>query len=126
LIPMDMEKPAEMLFVTLRINVPAHMTPHIISLFESYSGPVSVRAGCRSVNLYAHFAIPGEFMLVEEWNSQGALEEHVRSDDFRKVLAIMDLAGEPPELKFHTVSLEKGFELVESLRKEKTGREAGR
>jgi quinol monooxygenase YgiN len=118
------ETGAPMLVVTLRIRVVPDMTPHIINLFESYRGPVSVRAGCKSVDLYEHFSMPGDFVLVEEWSSRHALEGHIQSDDFRKVLAIMDLAGERPDLQFRTISSAQGFELVERLRKEIPGLEA--
>ena len=84
-----------MLIVTLRLSVPLHMTSHVIDLFESYRGPVSVLPGCRSVQLYSHFSTPGDFVLIEEWNSPEALYNHIRSDDFRKVLALMDLAAMP-------------------------------
>jgi len=112
------ERVLNMLIVTLHVSVAAHMMSHVVNLFDSYRGPVSVRVGCKSVNLYGHISIPGSFVLVEEWNSRRALEEHVTSDDFRKVLAIMDLAGEAPELRFHTVSVSEGFDLVVKLRKE--------
>ena len=102
--------------VTLRISVPRHVTTHVIDLFESYRGPVSVKAGCRSVQLYSLFSDPGEFMLIEEWGSPAALHDHIRSDDFRKVLALMDLAAKAPDLKFHRVSSAKGFALVAELR----------
>ena len=114
-----------MLIMSLRIRVPSHAVPHIVGLFESYRGPVSVRAGCSSVNLYEHPSSTGDFILLAEWNSEGALEAHVRSDDFRKVLAIMDLADEPPELKFNTVSSARGFELVEEIRREQASSEVG-
>ena len=96
-----------MLIVTLRLSVPLHMTPHVIDLFESYRGPVSVRAGCRSVQLYSHFSTPGDFLLVEEWGSPGALHNHIRSDDFRKVLALMDLAATAPDLSFSRSLLQR-------------------
>jgi quinol monooxygenase YgiN len=74
-----------------------------------------------SVNLYAHFSSPEEFILVEEWSSRQALENHVRSADFRRVLAIMDLAAQPPDLRFHSVASTEGFELVVKLREEERG-----
>jgi quinol monooxygenase YgiN len=107
-----------MMIVTLRIKASVETRRHIVDLFESYGGPVSVRAGCMSVNLYSCFSEPGDFILLEEWSSRKALEAHVRSEDFRKVLAIMDLAGEPPELRFCSVSSSEGFEMVERLRSE--------
>jgi quinol monooxygenase YgiN len=104
--------------VTLRISVPASMISHVTDLFEVYRGPVSARSGCIGVDLYTRFSNPEEFILVEEWSSRKALENHVRSDDFRKVLAIMDLADRPPDLRFHTVTSAEGFDLVVELRKE--------
>jgi hypothetical protein len=55
-------------------------------------------------------------MLLEEWTSPEALYSHIRSDDFRKVLALMDLAATAPDLSFLTVSSAKGFDLVAELR----------
>jgi quinol monooxygenase YgiN len=105
-----------MLIVTLRLSVPLPMSSQVVDLFESYRGPVSVRAGCGSVQLYSHFTNRGEFMLIEEWGSPEALHNHIRSEDFRKVLALMDLAVEAPQLRFHRVSSRKGFDLVRELR----------
>jgi quinol monooxygenase YgiN len=117
---------ARMLIVTLRLSVPLHMTSHVIDLFESYRGPVSVRAGCRSIQLYNHFSTPRDFILIEEWSSPQALHNHIRSDDFRKVLALMDLAAQAPDLRFHRVSSAKGFDLVRELRQEGVDAESGR
>jgi quinol monooxygenase YgiN len=105
------------LIAALRINVPPSAIQDVIALFESYRGPVSVRMGCGSLNLYEQRSSTGSFLLLSEWNSWDALEKHLRSEDFRKVLAIMDLAEELPDLQFHTVSASEGFELVERLRK---------
>jgi len=115
-----------MLIVILRLSVPPHTTSHVIDLFESYRGPVSVQPGCRSIHLYSHFAKSGDFMLIEEWNSPDALHSHVRSDDFRKVLALMDLAATAPDLSFLTVSSAGGFDLVAELRQKGKNGGAGR
>jgi hypothetical protein len=59
---------------------------------------------------------PGNFMLIEEWESRKSLQKHIRSDDFQTILDIIDLAKEPPEIKFNKVSLVRGFEMVKKLR----------
>lgn len=89
----------------------------IRKLFSLYVGPVSVQPGCNNAGLYSHYMHPDEFLLVEEWGSWRTLQSHIRSLDFQKILDIIDLAKEPPEIKFHTVSSVKGFEMVEELRK---------
>jgi hypothetical protein len=55
--------------------------------------------------------------LLSAWESRESLQKHIRSNDFQKILDIIDLAKEPPEIKFRTVSSIKGFELVKELRK---------
>jgi hypothetical protein len=44
------------------------------------------------------------------------LERHIASDEFRKIMAMIDMAVELPEISFHTVSSTIGFELVEKIR----------
>jgi len=55
-------------------------------------------------------------MLTEKWESTAEVERHIDSDEFRKIMAIMDMAIEPPEISFHRVSSIMGFELVEKIR----------
>jgi len=54
--------------------------------------------------------------LTEQWESEEALHEHIRSDLYRHLLAAMELSKQPPEVMFHYFSETKGFELVEELR----------
>jgi quinol monooxygenase YgiN len=105
--------------ITLHVCVPPAKKAEVIVLFDSYVGPVSVHPDCRKANLYSNITTHYDFLLLEEWDSQRALQDHIRSDDFLKILAIMDLASKPPELRFHTVSSVEGFELVEELREKR-------
>jgi quinol monooxygenase YgiN len=87
-----------------------------MDLYTLYHGPVSVCSGCKSIDLYTHCSNPLEFILIEEWSSEQNFEHHVRTDEFRKVLAMMDLSDKEPELKIRSIQWEKGFEMVEKLR----------
>jgi quinol monooxygenase YgiN len=55
-------------------------------------------------------------VLFERWETGEALEEHLRSDSCRRVLAAVELAGSRPEIRFEHVSASEGIELVERLR----------
>jgi len=57
-----------------------------------------------------------DLILIEEWDSMEEAEQHIRSEEFRKIMAIMDMAVEPPEISFHTISSTMGFEFVEKTR----------
>jgi len=45
------------------------------------------------------------------------LESHIRTDNQRQLLALMDLLSEQPELRFNTVSHMAGMDLIEKVLK---------
>jgi quinol monooxygenase YgiN len=108
-----------MIVVTLLLKVASAKRADVITLFESFIGPVSVQPGCLSVNLYSNTS-NADLLLIEEWDSHMNLERHIRSDNFRKILALMDMADEKPEITFQAVSSTKGLEFVEKLRRPET------
>ena len=54
--------------------------------------------------------------FVQEWDSREAMAEHIRSKDYRNILAVMELASEPPEIKFVEALNTDGMELIEEIR----------
>ena len=105
-----------MIIMTLRLTVPPERTADVVQVIRSMVGPISVVPGCKHFNLYSDTSNDDALMLVQEWEFEEALEEHIRSDEFRKILAVMELASYAPEITFNAVSNRKGFELVETLR----------
>ena len=55
-------------------------------------------------------------LYLENWGSREALQRHVQSDMYIRVLHAMDLASEPPEISFYEISGQKGLELIQELR----------
>jgi len=50
------------------------------------------------------------------WETQEDLEEHLRSDRFRRLLPYIEMSREPPEVDFSTIDEVRGIEfLVEVL-----------
>ena len=48
--------------------------------------------------------------LIQEWASSDDLERYLRSENFRKLVAAMELASERPEIWFDTIERREGFE----------------
>ena len=57
---------------------------------------------------------------AEQWESEESLQEHIRSDLYRRLLAAMELSKKPPEVTFYYCSKTKGLELVEATRRHTT------
>jgi quinol monooxygenase YgiN len=77
---------------------------------------IRVESGCASCNFYQDTSSKGVFLLLQEWESRADLERHICSEEFRHILALIELASEAPEIRFNTISKEEGMETIESVR----------
>lgn len=106
-----------MFTMVLHLNVSPEKTADVISIINSISGPLSVDSSCKHFDLYSNTKNDDRLLLFEVWDSKEALEDHIRSDDFSKILAIMEISNQPPEICFDTISKSAGIEFIEKLRK---------
>lgn len=79
--------------------------------------PARVERGCMSYRLYEDAEDTNAFVLLEEWATQKDLDSHIRTDNQRRLLALMDLMSEQPELRFNTVTHTAGLDLIENVLK---------
>jgi quinol monooxygenase YgiN len=89
-------------------------------LLETMMGmlePARVERGCLSYRLYEDIEDRNAFVLLEEWATQEDLERHISKPSQRRLLALMDLLSEQPELRFNTVSHTAGMDLIENVLK---------
>jgi quinol monooxygenase YgiN len=84
---------------------------------------VTTRAhgGCLFFGVYRSGEGPWEIALLEEWASPEALEEHVRSADFRVVLSAMDASTREPIFRVDRIESSGGFERVAGILRAGTG-----
>ena len=74
--------------------------------------PTRVRACCRRFEVYQAADDPNALMLVEEWESQEAMNAHIRSRDFRVVLSVIDMSSETPRVQFDTIAATEGLAML--------------
>lgn len=77
--------------------------------------PARVERGCLSYRLYEDVEDRNTFVLMEEWKTQNDLERHIRTDNHRRLMALMDLLSRQPELRFNTVSHTSGMDVIENV-----------
>jgi quinol monooxygenase YgiN len=56
-------------------------------------------------------------IYAEQWETEEALHEHIRSDLYRRLLSAIELSDRPPDVKFYYATQARGFDLIESLRR---------
>jgi quinol monooxygenase YgiN len=81
-----------------------------------------LQPGCQGCQVWTHAEEDAhgrwEVRYEERWASEEAIEHRVRSDDFTKVLEVLEAAAEPPNVEFDFVSRHQGLEYVEGIRRE--------
>ena len=105
-----------MIQASLRIVASAERRDEIVQTFRSLVGPTEVKRGCLGCRFYQDVSDKNALTYVEEWQTQEDLQRHFRSDQYRKLLALIDLSTAPPELKFHTISETSGIEYLATVR----------
>ncbi len=105
-----------MVIATVRVVVPASKRGEVLQALRSLRGPTEAHGDCRGYHVYQDDGDENALMLMQEWATQLALDRYIRSDLYRTVLAIIEMASEPPDIRFDTVARRAGMEIVASTR----------
>jgi len=105
-----------MIISTLRIVTAPKSRAEVIRTLTAQLGPLRVQPGCLRCDLYQDIENRETITLVEEWESQVDLDLRLRSEEYRAVLAAIELAQEQPLIHFDTVTRRAGLEIVASAR----------
>ena len=105
-----------MVISTLRIVTAPRSRAEVLRALAAQLGPTRVQPGCLRCDLYRDFENQGAITLVEEWESQTDLDLRLNSEEYRTVLAAMELAHEQPVIHFDTVTRRGGLEVVVAAR----------
>jgi quinol monooxygenase YgiN len=105
-----------MIIGTVRILPPPDRRADVLEVLRSVQGPVRAQPGCISCDIYEEQGPESAIVLFERWESQVALETHLRSETYRRVLGAVELSGGRPDIRFDQVSVSEGMELIERSR----------
>jgi quinol monooxygenase YgiN len=105
-----------MIIGTVRILPPAERYASVLEVLRSVQGPVRAQPGCASCDIYDEQGQEPAIVFIERWESQAALEAHLRSEMYRRILGAIELSGARPDVRFEHVSASEGIELIERSR----------
>ena len=104
----------------LRLKVIPENQKKVAEIINFILERIGAESGCVSCHFYQDTSSKGVFLLWQEWQSRADLERHICSEEFRHILALIDLASEAPEIRFNTISKEEGIETIETVRGDKS------
>jgi len=105
-----------MLLATVRMMIPPEKRAEAGQILNAMAERTRVQLGCLSCRIYHDEQVEAVLMVEEVWRSQEDLDRHLRSDDYRHVLFVTEMAVEPPEIRFQSISNSAGVEIGERAR----------
>ena len=105
-----------MIVGTLRILPAPDRRAEVLEVFRAIQGPVLAQPGCTACHIYEEQGPEPAVVLVERWESQAALEAHIRSETYRRILGAIELSDGQPEVRFDHVSATEGMDLIRRAR----------
>lgn len=94
-----------MIVVVAKVQTDAERRDELVRIGQAAAAKSREEAGCIDYRLYQATDDPLSFVMVEEWESQEALDAHFRTDHIREFMgAVPKLVSAPPDIRFHDVS----------------------
>jgi quinol monooxygenase YgiN len=105
-----------MVLLRMRICVDSAQRAKVVSSLSRILGPSRASAGCVNCQLYADLEDNRFLLIVEEWRDQESLIAHLRADNAKVLLSVLDFASDAPEVRLDTLVETKGIRFVAKCR----------
>jgi quinol monooxygenase YgiN len=105
-----------MIRATVRMRIPAQKRGEALKILKSVAGKCKLRSGFLDYHIYEDILKGNALVYEEMWSSEKDMEHHLSSREYQHLLLVMEMALQPPEVRFETVSAPTGFEIIEKAR----------
>ena len=105
-----------MIQVCLSLLAKPQDTAAMIQTLQSLMLLVEAEPGLLACRLYVNADNPDAICYVEEWQTPEDLDKLIRSSHYTRLLALMEAAAEPPDLRLNWITEVKGLEYLEAVR----------
>jgi quinol monooxygenase YgiN len=105
-----------MIIATIRMMIPPQKRGEALRILRSVAELCRDDPGCRSCNIYRDLNDSRVLVLEEVWKSEEDLDLHLRSEEYRNLLLVLEMALNQPEIRFDTISDTTGIETIEKAR----------
>ncbi len=101
-----------MIQASFRIVAPDGKREEVLEVLLCLKGPTEVSRGCSACRVVQDVEDDHALTYLVQWETENALEEHLRSERFRRLLPYVEMSVEPPEVAFSTIDQIRGIEFL--------------
>lgn len=102
---------------TIRMLIPLEKQSEALEILGSLVEEIQFEPGCVSCRIYRGVEDVRAVMLDELWLSEEDLQANLRSERYHKILLVVEMAAELPEIRFDIIAQSSGVEAIEQARK---------
>ena len=106
-----------MIISTIKVFANTSNISEIVEVLSSVKGQVEGKTGCVSCLILQEIDNDRNIIYEEKWKTQEQLNNHISSDLYRNILAVLDMSYRLPTVEFSTVSTIKGMEVIKVARR---------
>ncbi len=101
-----------MIQASFRVVAPRGKREEILDVLLRLKGPTEVTRGCRACQVLQDAENDHVLMYLVEWDTEAEIEEHLRSERFRRLLPYIEMSVEPPKVSFSSIDRIRGIEFL--------------
>jgi quinol monooxygenase YgiN len=96
--------------------IPIAKQGEALEILGSMMEEIRFETGCISCKLYKGVEDKRAIMIEELWMGEEDIQRHLRSKKFGRILLVIEMASEFPEIRFDIISGSSGVETIEQAR----------
>ena len=105
-----------MIQATIRMNFTPKKYDEAIQILHSIIERTKAETGCINCSVLLNKNSDGLVIYEEQWRNNECLQYHLRSDEYKNILLVMEMATTKPEIRFDTITDSSGVETIEKAR----------
>jgi quinol monooxygenase YgiN len=105
-----------MVLATIKMMIPLKKHPEALKILRAIAEHNRMHRGCLSCRIYKDVEEESVLVFEEMWKSEEELKSHLRSEEYGKLLLVVEMALQNPEIRFRTITRQSGFETIEKTR----------
>jgi len=105
-----------MIHATIRMKMSGQEVREALEILRPFAEWTKVQPGCINFRIYRDVQETHVIMIEELWMTQQDLERHLRSDEYRDVLLVIEMSHDKPEIRFSAFPHSTGIETIKKAR----------
>ncbi len=105
-----------MLHASIRMRFAHDQLAEVREILSAMVERTRVKPGCVGCDLYQDLLDPDVLLFEEWWEDEDKLHRHLRSEPYRYIILVMEMATEFPVVRFSEIKNTSGIETVKNSR----------